>query len=1441
MKPRIAIVGIGGIFPGAPDLDGFWAAIRSGQSASADVPADRWWLDPEVAYRAGDPAPDRVYSRRACLLGDFRPDLDGLALDPEFLAGLDPVVHVALHGGRAALADASLDGVDPQRIGVIIGNIALPTDKSSELTREVLGPLLDAAARGGSPVFRPARTEPLNRHAAGLPAGVLARALGLGGGALALDAACASSLYAIKLAAEELLAGRADAMLTGGVSRPDCLYTQMGFSQLRALSPSGRCSPLDARADGLVVGEGGGFFVLKRVSDAIRAGDTIHAVIAGAGLSNDTGGNLLAPDVDGQLAAMRAAYAAAEWRPEDVDAIECHATGTAVGDRVEIESLHRLWEGRHRPGGKCVIGSVKSNVGHLLTGAGAAGVMKVLLALRHRVLPPTAHFERPAAGFDPATSPFEVLSDPRPWEERAGGAPRRAAVSAFGLGGINAHLLLEEWRPSPEPAHFAAPPRPPSVPVAVVGMAARYGPWEDLTAFRAHVFGGDDTRTRRRPRDFGLLASDAFRAAYPGIPAEGHFLDSLEIPLERFRIPPRELEETLPQQLLMLLAAADALRDAGAGDRLGPRAGVFVGLGLDPNAENFHLRWTLEREARTWDEARELDPEQNERRLAALRDASGPPLTANRTIGALAPIVASRIARRFRISGPSIALAGEETSGLRAIEAAVRALARDELDLVVAGAVDLTGDLRALLGRGGKRGEQGDPRPDPDSPALRSEGAGAVVLKRLEDARRDGDRIYAVVTGIGVAGGGGVERSGPEAPAVTRAIRAALAEAGPEAARIGHVEAGGTGLGEDDGAEAEALVESYGGSRTDRGPALGSVAATMGHAGAATGLAAFLRACLCLHHQTLPPLVRGARLRAELREAGFRSEAHARPWLRNRVEGPRHAAVSGIGMDGTTVHMVLEEAGDAATERTPRLEAALTTSEALFAVRADSVSALQASLERLDRMAAESVGEPVRRLASRWRETEDAGRGGSRGLAIVARHAEELRGLIARARAAIDSNPDAALPGPDSPEPAGNDRIFHAPVPLAGPEAVAFLYPGAGNHYPGMGERLAVRFPQILARQDRENRRLLDQFAPARGAGPSPGAHLGRDRNEALLAQVAHGSLVTDLLDAVGVRPRAAIGYSLGESAALFALRAWPNRDEMQRRLERSPLFDRDLGGECRAARSAWNLGPDERVDWVSGVVDRGPDAVRDALAGRDRAYLQVINTPEECVVGGARAAVESLVRELRCLFVPLEGVSTVHCPVLEPVIEAYEALHRLDATPPEGIRFYSGASGRAYAVTRESAARAIRSQAAGTLDFPAVIEQAWADGARIFIEVGPGSSTSRMARRILEGRPHLARALAPTGGDEVSGFVRLLAALVAAGMRIDDALVLGAARPVPRRRAGPSPSTSEADRSRRWNSRRPALPRPVRPRRRNLCPSSRVLRRPPRERPRPHPAGWRP
>ena len=783
MRPheRVAIVGLGAIFPRADDPGQFWEIIEQGLATARDVPPGRWPLDPTDAFDPRVGTPDRVYSTRGCFVEGFRLDPEGLDLDPALLGRLDPMFHLALHAARAAWRDARTDAVDRSRVGVVFGNLVLPTEATSAYAWETLGRTF--AERLGIAEEPTDPVDPWNTRAAGLPAGLVAKALGLGGGAFTVDAACASSLYALKLAADELLAGRADAMVTGGLSRPDPMYTQMGFSQLRALSASGVASPFGADADGLVVGEGAGMFVLKRLSDAVRHGDRIHGVIASVGLSNDVDGGLLAPQSEGQVRAMRTAYAQSGWTPADVDLIECHATGTPVGDAVEFASLQTLWGEGDKIQGRCVLGSVKSNIGHALTAAGAAGLLKVLLAFRHATLPPTAGFDRPAPGVGLDGSPFRILARSEPWPRRDATTPRRAAISGFGFGGINAHALIEEWLPGSDVGTAEIPDEP--APVAIIGIAAHLGPFAGLEAVTHRLLGGRASGEPEGPRGWwGAEESGWFRAEERVDQIRPAYrVDGATVATGRFRIPPLEIEEMLPQQALLLHVAADAIADAGWDDQPRPRVGAFVGVGLDPNATNFHVRWSIAAKAEGWARALGLDPDDHATMadwVKSLRDAAGPALTANRTMGALGSVVASRVAREFHLGGPSFTISAEEVSGLRAVDVAVRLLRLGELDAAVVGTVDLPGDLRATLT---------DARLRPDGDAPLGEGAAVVVLKRLADAERDGDRIHAVIRGIGAAT---TTETGAD-PSIARA----LAEAGVEPGSIGLVAANEPGRSDD--------------------------------------------------------------------------------------------------------------------------------------------------------------------------------------------------------------------------------------------------------------------------------------------------------------------------------------------------------------------------------------------------------------------------------------------------------------------------------------------------------------------------------------------------------------------------------------------------------------------------------------------------------------------
>ncbi|GFO69931.1 hypothetical protein GMLC_35100 [Geomonas limicola] len=1387
-SPSVAIVGIGGIFPDAPELSTFWENISNARSATRVVPPGRWQLPAEQAFHPEPGKADHVYSRHGCFIDNLpsATEIPGLQLEPAFLKGLDPLFHLLLHAGSRAFASGVTSGLDRSRVGVVIGNLALPSEKSAELSRLFLGRTFEEKLLGRALPAAP--VDPLNRYVAGLPAGILAAALGLGGGCCTLDAACASSLYAIKLAAEELLSGRADAMLTGGVSRPDPLYTQMGFSQLRALSKRGICSPFDAAGDGLVVGEGAGIFLLKRTQDAIAQGDHIYGIIRGIGLSNDVGGSLLAPMSEGQLRAMRAAYAQAGWQPQDVDLIECHATGTPVGDATEVASLKELWK-EGAAGRSCVIGSVKSNIGHLLTAAGGAALTKVLLAMAQESLPPTAGFQAAPASFGLEQSPFRVLQRTETWKRRSANAPRRAGISAFGFGGINAHLLIEEWLPQ------AAPQQPATSgsievheismlePVAVVGMDARFGSWQSLDAFQRRVLGGDSSVPASKPKDWwGAEKSTWFaEEQLKGTPFSGYYLDEFELSPTAFRIPPREMEEMLPQQLLMLQSAAAAMADAGLDRTDNLRAGVFIGIALDLNSTNFAFRWSIAEKAKVW--AKELGLNLDEQGFAQwvdqLREQSGPALTANRTMGALGSVVASRVAREFKVGGPSFTMSSEESSGLRALEIAVRQLQAGEIDRALTGAVDLAGDLRAALGQhlGRPYSPSGAATPFDERAdgSTVGEGAACLVLKRLSDAERDGDRVYAVIKGVGSTSGNAML---PGAAAYGEALKRAYREAGVQPAQVGYLEAHGSGNAAEDRMEAAALSTFFdkgaqapvpAESEQDapvvlpaqRSIAVGSVKSEIGHSGAASGLAGLVRACLALYQEIIPaPHKAVARPLAKVSGDGaLFLPSGSRYWLRNRAAGARHAGVSVFGVDGSCSHVVLEGCDTApppsASDRVAPLGP---LKECLFCITGADQKELEKGLAALRRQAAAAATADLYQVAANWHQNRQEVQH-PLAVSLVARNHEELSALISQGERLLNATAaqaEALIP------PALRDRVFFSANPIGESGKIGFVFPGSGNHFVGMGMELSARWPEIFRRQDAENLYLRDQFQPEQFWNGTPIEQVHENHLAVIFGQVATGCAVSDLVRNFGITPNSIIGYSLGESAGLFASRTWQERDLMLARMRASSLFTHDLAGECRAARRAWGEAAGKEISWSIGVVDASAREVRRALKKTSRVYLLIVNTPDECIIGGDSKWVKHLVAMLDCRFFPLQGVTTVHCEVARQVAQAYHDLHLFTTQPDPALTFYSGAAGSAYQVNRRSAAESILNQAIDGIDYPKVIEAAYQEGVRYFLEMGPGGSCSRMIGRILAGRPHLARSACLPGVEPVSAILRLLAHLVA-------------------------------------------------------------------------------
>ena len=447
----VAIVGVGCILPGAPDVATLWANILEKVNSIAEIPAERW--DWRRMYDPDPSAPDKVYSRWGGFIDPVPLDPIAIGLPPKSLDSIEPFQLLALLCAQAALEDAGYGTrqFDRERTSVILGAGGGGADTAVGYTvRAALPSLLgDAHPQLQEQIFErlPEWTED---SFAGLlmnvAAGRIANRLDLGGTNFTVDAACASSLSAIGIAARELQVGTSDMVLAGGVDAIQNPFAYLCFAKTRALSPTGRCRPFDAAADGIAISEGFATVVLKRLADAERDGDRIYAVIRGVGAASDgRDRSLTAPRPEGQMRALRRAYAQARISPATVGLLEAHGTGTVAGDGAEVKALSTVF-GEHSDQRQwCAIGSIKSMIGHTKATAGVAGLIKAALALHHRVLAPTIGVSEPnpKAGFP--DSPFYLNTEARPWLTGGAGHPRRAGVSAFGFGGTDFHIVLEEY------------------------------------------------------------------------------------------------------------------------------------------------------------------------------------------------------------------------------------------------------------------------------------------------------------------------------------------------------------------------------------------------------------------------------------------------------------------------------------------------------------------------------------------------------------------------------------------------------------------------------------------------------------------------------------------------------------------------------------------------------------------------------------------------------------------------------------------------------------------------------------------------------------------------------------------------------------------------------------------------------------------------------------
>ncbi|MFO7634431.1 MAG: beta-ketoacyl synthase N-terminal-like domain-containing protein, partial [Caldilinea sp.] len=472
-SPAIAVVGVSALFPGSSDVRGFWRSIVEGQDQIKEIPPDYWLI--EDYYDPDPSAPDKTYGKRGAFLDAVPFDAMTYGVPPNVVQQTDTSQLLGLIVAQQVLEDAAggdFQHIDKSRISVILGATGateLVVHLGSRLQRPIW---LNALRANGVPEdeaqaicnriadsYVPWTEASFPGLLGNVVAGRIANKFDLGGTNCVVDAACASSLSALSMGLSELYLGQADMVIVGGVDTLNDILMYMCFSKTPALSASGDCRPFSDQADGTILGEGLGMLALRRLEDAERDGDRIYAVIRGVGSSSDGKGTAVyAPKASGQAYALRRAYAAAGYSPRTVELLEAHGTATKAGDVAEFTGASSVFaEADPESTQWCAIGSVKSQIGHTKGAAGAASLIKAVLALHHKVLPPTIKVERPNPNLAIEESPFYINTQARPWIRDAS-HPRRVGVSSFGFGGSNFHVTMEEYtggrrkdefRPSP--------------------------------------------------------------------------------------------------------------------------------------------------------------------------------------------------------------------------------------------------------------------------------------------------------------------------------------------------------------------------------------------------------------------------------------------------------------------------------------------------------------------------------------------------------------------------------------------------------------------------------------------------------------------------------------------------------------------------------------------------------------------------------------------------------------------------------------------------------------------------------------------------------------------------------------------------------------------------------------------------------------------------------
>ena len=1252
---------------------------------------------------------------------------------------------------QTALKDAAHRGqnrgIDPEKMGIVSGCLSFPRDN---LQGELLN-LYQAHAEKhlselyeGAPLFceeakwssKP-DIDPLDARGYMDPASFVAKELGLGGQHYCIDAACATALYVLRLAQEHLLSGKVDTMLCGASTLPDPFFILSGFSTFQAMPVAGTDAdislPWNKHSTGLTPGEGGAIMVMKRLDDAVRDGDHIYGVLLSVGINNAGCGLPLKPHMPSELSCMQETYDQVNTEPK-VSYVECHATGTSQGDRVEIDAMERCFS--KLP----LFGSTKGNFGHTLVAAGFAGMTKLLLAMEHGIIPPT-----PGVDDESAMSP-NVVRTPTPWPD-SGDKVKRAALSAFGFGGTNAHALFEDYVPdvaTPIPRGLK-PAFPVLQPMAIAGMDCHFGTLNGLDAFEQALYHGrhggrslPDSRWRFLGQDKDFLQVIGAKT----IPA-GCFVDAVGVDFKRIRTPLTPEDMLIPQQLIALKTMDNACVDAGL--QKGDRVAVLVGLGTDLELYRHRARVALKERLHE----RLLDESTNsivERLMDYIHDRG----TSTSYTSYIGNLIATRLSSQWNFTGPAFSLTEGENSVYRCIELAQLLLTLGSVSAVVIAGVDLCGSAEATYVRTKRLRLSSKPAPEAPFSAnsdgfFIGEGAGAFIVKRVSEQTAPA-KVYATIDAVA---------TGP-ASTISRCAKNALVQAGVddveylevsgEARSSFRVEECGSDL-DPVSVEAEigALGQVYNGNRPH--VAVSSAKSTVGYMGYASGAASVIKTALCLYNRYFPVTPR-----YEEPTKTFPSSMYvcpdSRAWVKDKPSERRHAAVSGVSETGSYAHLILSDVSWSHEERN-RFSCDTEAASVLSVVGGSAEDILEKlKAATFDQLAATARSPPKGELV----------------LSLVASRATFKQEVAS----AVRGIPRAARLKRDYVSAAGS---YFTTRPLRSGK-IAFMYGEGRSPYVGLGRDLYRIWPGLHEFIEARTTDMFaengdDEFHPRRATKREmdiAAEEFDHNMISMFRSGVFHSLCFTGLTTKMlGLQPEASFGLSLGEVSMLFAFSEKNSlcSDKMTKRLAASKVWNTELAVKFNAVRSKWGFPPEDPLEkhWKGFMVQGSRKQIEAAIGSRQDVRLMIVHNSSAGLIAGKIEGCKHVIEQLGKPALELQQRMIGHCPEVLPYVAEIEKIHDEIEIPKVSHKIYTTV-GNNVVPQGTSAGRLAGQIYTSVADFPQIVDKVFRDGHEVFVELGANNHRSLAVQDVLKGKHVLSVSIDKENEPAWQQLCRMVAAL---------------------------------------------------------------------------------